>query len=199
MPTVTLIYATLTAVPPVVEAFRSLPGIRLLNQVDEALLAEVERHGGLPSECVDRLHRQVSLAVEADSDIVLTTYNAYSSTVMHTIAPRFIPVPVLTVDEPLVRRAVQEDKIAVLGTVAAGLESQCELLNIVADEIGRRPHFTYALRSDSFDYLVAGDPLKHDRILIAEAELLARDFDVIVLAQASMARVLPHVAPRYVG
>jgi hypothetical protein len=198
MPTVTLIHATQVAMPPVIEAFRALPGVRLLNQLDEALLAEITRHGGLTEECVARMTTQISLAVQAGSNAVLTTCNAYSAVVMHTIRPRLEhSVPVLVVDEPMIRQAVRADRIAVLATVAAGLESQRELLGLVADEQGRKPETSFVLRSDAFDLLVAGSAAEHDKILLAEIDRLADGADVVVLAQASMARVLPSVPARY--
>src|SRR5919202_3388391 len=96
-PTVALIHAVIPAMPPMRETLaRELPDVRVLNLLDEGLLSEVERRGGLTSECVDRLATQVGLAVQAGASAVLLTCTAYSP-VVQQVQARFPQTPVLAV------------------------------------------------------------------------------------------------------
>src|SRR5262249_47860083 len=63
--TVALIHAVMPAMAPMREALASeLPEARVLNLLDEGLLSEVERRGGLQPECVERLATQIGLAID---------------------------------------------------------------------------------------------------------------------------------------
>lgn len=191
-----MIHATRAAIGPMVEAFRPLRGVHVLNQLDEALLARIPSGSGVPDECVDRMTTQITLAIDAGSDIVLTTCNAYSAVVMGHIRERFRPVPVLVVDETMIRRAAKFERVAILATVAAGLRSQRELFGMIATELAAEPEVSVSLREDAFVRLQSGDAPGHDAIVLEEIDRLAQHVDVVVLAQVSMARVLPFVPPR---
>jgi len=125
VPTVALIHAVVPEMPPMRETLaREMPQARVLNLLDEGLLSEVERYGGLAPQCVDRLATQVSLAIEAGSSAVLLTCTAYSP-VVSEVQARFPSVPVLAVDQVMVDEAVaRATRIGVLATVAAGLEQR---------------------------------------------------------------------------
>src|SRR5579884_3930709 len=133
MSTVALIHAVIPAMPPMREALaRDLPEVQVLNILDEGLLSEVERRGGLVPECVDRLATQVGLAIGAGAEAVLLTCTAYSP-VVDRVQARFPSVPVLAVDQVMVDHAVaQASRIGVLATVPAGLEQQSVLLRRAA-------------------------------------------------------------------
>jgi hypothetical protein len=181
--------------PPVLEAMRDLTGIQVLNQLDEALLSEIDRNGGLSDECVDRMHAQLNLARLAGSAVVLTTCNAYSITIMRDLRPRHPDLPIVVIDEAMVRRAVAADRVGVVATVAAGLESQREMFAYVAAEEGRAPALSFVLREDAFAALTQGNGDRHDEILKHEIGRLAAENDLVVLAQASMARVVASLRP----
>jgi hypothetical protein len=67
LPIVTLISATPEAVPPVVKALAHIRPIRVLNQLDEALLSAIERRDGLTRQCIDRMAAQLTLAADAET------------------------------------------------------------------------------------------------------------------------------------
>src|SRR3954464_11933029 len=102
MTTVGLIHAVMPAMAPMREALATeMPEARVLNLLDEGLLTEVERRGGLTPECVDRLVTQIGLVVQAGADAVLLTCTAYS-TVVADVQARIAAVPVLAVDQVMV-------------------------------------------------------------------------------------------------
>jgi Asp/Glu/hydantoin racemase len=77
--------------------------------------------------------------------------------------------------------------------VLATLEATCApTRNLLRRKASQRPGQYELLESvcaDAFEALRAGDPDRHDEIVAAELLRLATKVDVLVLAQASMARV----------
>jgi Asp/Glu/hydantoin racemase len=190
MSTVALIHAVQPAMPPMKEALsEQLPDVKVLNMLDEGLLSEVERYGGLAPQAVNRLATDVGLAIEAGASAVLLTCNAYTP-VVGDIQARFPSVPVLAVDQVMVEQAVaQGTRIGVLATVPAGLEQQSESLRRAAEAAGKPIQLVPSLHPDAMAALQRGDPETHDRILLEALPDLAARVDIVLLAQASMARV----------
>ena len=194
--TVALIHAVVPAMPPMKDVLaQRLPDVKVLNLLDEGLLSEVERYGGLAPKCVDRLATQVGLAVEAGASAVLLTCNAYSP-VVGDVQARFPSVPVLAVDQVMVDQAVaRARRIGVLATVPAGLQQQTESLRRAAEAAGKQIEIVPSLHPEAMAALQRGDPETHDRILLDALPELARQVDVVLLAQASMARLAAKIPP----
>lgn len=193
--TVALIHAVMPAMAPMREALdRGLPAARVLNLLDEGLLSEVERRGGLQPECIQRLATQIGLAIDAGAAAVLLTCTAYS-TVVPEMQSRFAPVPVLAVDQVMVETAVaRATRIGVLATVPAGLEQQTRMLQRAAGERGKTIEIVGSLHPEAMAALQRGDGDTHDRVLLAALPALAAQVELVLLAQASMARLLPRLA-----
>lgn len=190
--TIALIHAVLPAMAPMREALaNAMPEARVLNLLDEGLLSEVERRGGLTQECLERLNTQVGLAIEAGASAVLLTCTAYS-TVVPDVQARFEPIPVLAVDQVMVETAVERaQRIGILATVAAGLQQQVAMLERAATERGKRLTLIQSLHPEAMAALQRGDGATHDRILLEALPALAAQVELVLLAQASMARLLP--------
>ena len=189
--TVALIHAVVPAMAPMQTALsQALPEARVLNLLDEGLLTEVERRGGLAPECVDRLATLVGLAEEAGAAAVLLTCNAYTP-VVGDIQARYPSLPVLAVDEVMVERAVASaTRIGVLATVEAGLKQQRESLERAAEKAGKQIELIPSLYTAAMDALRRGDAETHDRILLEALPPLAAQVEIVLLAQASMARLM---------
>ena len=194
-PTVALIHAVLPALPPMREAFdRELPGARLLNLLDDGLLTELERHGGLAPACVDRLATLVGLGIAAGAGAVLLTCTAYSP-VAGEVQARFPDVPVLAIDQVLVEEAVaRASRIGVLATAPVGLTQQT-MLRRAAERRGKAIAIVPSLHPEAMAALQRGDGDAHDRILLATLPALAAQVELVLLAQASMARLAPKFPP----
>ncbi len=190
MLTVGLIHAVIPAIAPMRQAMADyFPSARVINVLDEGLLSEVERRGGVSPECVERLARQIGLAVDAGASAILLTCTAYS-TVVPQMASRFTPIPVLAVDQVMVEQAVtRASRIGVLATVAAGLEQQTQMLERAARERGKAITVIGSLHPEAMAALQRGDADAHDEALLAALPRLAEQVELILLAQASMARV----------
>src|SRR6266516_2281146 len=193
--TVGLIHAVIPAMPPLRAAFEAeLPKVRVLNVLDEALLKEAERLGGISPALVRRMTGLVALHEAAGAELALFTCNAYSPNVDQVRAQSSIPV--LPIDDAMLETALATGRrLGVLATVAAGLEQQRQSIDRAAAAAGKQVEVEAVLRPDAFAALGAGDAATHDRILLEELERLAPKVDVILLAQASMAGLAEKIPP----
>jgi aspartate/glutamate racemase len=191
--TVGLIHAVIPAMPPLRAAFEAeLPRVRVLNLLDEALLKEAERLGGINPALVRRMTGLVAMHEAAGAELALFTCNAYSPYVEQVRAQSSISV--LPIDDAMLETALATGRrLGVLATVEAGLEQQRQSIDRAAAAAGKQVEVEAVLRPDAFAALSAGDAATHDRILLEELERLAPKVDVILLAQASMAGLLDKV------
>jgi hypothetical protein len=83
--------------------------------------------------------------------------------------------------------------IGVAATLATTLNPTMRLLQAKADAAARRVELKPVLVTEAYQRLIAGDKEGHDAVLAEALSDLAREADLVVLAQASMARVLPRL------
>jgi glutamate racemase len=195
MPIVGIVHTSFALVEPLKAlAAEMLPGVRVVNIVDDTLLAYAREHG-VDEKLTRRMCLFFQSAAEADADLILSACSTVGETV-DAARPK-IRVPILKIDEPMAEAAVASGrKIAVLATVASTLGPTCRLLEAKAAEAGARIELTPRLCEGAFDLLLAGRTEEHDR-RVAEAVLEAEpNHDVILFAQASMARLVPALQGR---
>jgi Asp/Glu/hydantoin racemase len=109
---------------------------------------------------------------------------------------KLMGVPVLRVDQPMADQAVATGKkIGVVATLSTTLEPTADLIRRRAAIAGKPIDLTSKLVEGAFEALMAGDGATHDAKVAAALKELSRQVDVIVLAQASMARVVDSLAP----
>ncbi|GAC1571257.1 MAG: aspartate/glutamate racemase family protein [Candidatus Elarobacter sp.] len=196
--TVTLVHAVLPALAPMQAALEAeLPEARIRHLLDEGLSTEAVRHGGVTRACVARMLTLLELAVAAQTDAVLLTCTAYS-TMVPQARERFRGTPIFAVDSMMVEAAVgSARRIGVLATFPAGLEQQREMLAAEALRAQKVIEIVSSLHPDAMIALRAGDTATHDRIVLDALPDLAERTDLVLLAQVSMARVLPAVPEHY--
>ncbi len=157
---------------------------------DETLLIDFMKTGGLSPQIIRRLSQHAVSAEEAGADLIIVTCSSTSPAV--DVVKRLVNRPVLKIDEPMAEAAVKEGRrIGVVATVAATLEPTSSLLKQKASEIGKEISISTALCQEAFQAILQGDTETHDRMLMERAKALAREVDVLVLAQGSMARLAP--------
>jgi Asp/Glu/hydantoin racemase len=103
----------------------------------------------------------------------------------------FVNIPVLRVDQPMVDEALNTGrKIGVAATLLTTLEPTVELARARAKALERSDiEVITRLCDGAFEAVMSGDTAKHDELVTAGLIDLAQQVDVIILAQASMARV----------
>ncbi|HEV2133285.1 MAG TPA: aspartate/glutamate racemase family protein [Terracidiphilus sp.] len=194
-PTLALIHTSPTLAPTFAAlCSRHLPEAHFFHMVDESLIQDTVRAGSLQKQTIRRLVDQIASAQTAGADAVLVTCSSIGPGV--ALARQLFDMPVLRIDDAMAETAVQRARrIGVLATIRTTLDPTTALLREKAAEAGRKVELVECLREDAFPAVLAGDTEKHDRIL---REALVNELDgvdLIVLAQASMARVVSTLAP----
>ncbi len=100
-------------------------------------------------------------------------------------------VPVLRVDQPMADLAINTGKkIGVIATLPTTLSPTSDLVNRRAQALCKDITLTSKLCEGAFEALMSGDAATHDRMISEALKDLSDEVDVILLAQASMARVV---------
>jgi len=87
------------------------------------------------------------------------------------------------------RAVVLGARIGVLATLPTTLAPTTELVEAAAQEAGTAVEAVARICDGAFAALERGDRSRHDAIIGEELDRLASEVDVVVLAQASMARI----------
>lgn len=185
-----LIHTSATLVPIFQQLCSAkIPSVDVFNIADDSLIKDVIRRGELTASTARRVVEHVASAEAAGADYILVTCSSIGRAV--ETAASLANVPVLRVDQPMADKAVQmSKKIGVLATLPTTLEPTADLINRRAAKAGKRIELTSRLIEGAFDQLMGGNGAKHDALVAAALKELASQVAVIVLAQASMARVV---------
>ena len=169
-----------------------LPGHRLINILDDSILPELRDNGGDISAVLPRWHAYARTARDQGASIILNACSSIGALCAPVAAD--LGITVVRVDSAMARQAVMRgSRIAAVATLKTTLRPTCELLEETARTAGLTPIIEPVLVEGAYEALVAGDQARHDDLLAAALEQAAKRSDVVVLAQASMARVLPRL------
>lgn len=165
-----------------------IPNIRLVTIVDDSLIADVVREGGVTPAVRRRLVQHYRSAEEIGADIIFNTCSSVGE--VADWAQEMFETPIVKIDEAMAKQATsQYDKIGVLATLPTTLEPTCRLLESQAAKQNRKVEVHEALAAGAYQALVAGKPEEHDRLILEAAKSVAGKVDVLVLAQGSMVRM----------
>lgn len=164
------------------------PATEVFHIADELLLKTVMAQGGLSPFIYQRVAENVVAAERAGATIVQCTCSSISPCV--EASRPLAGIPVLKIDDAMIDKALSMGKrIGVAATAPTTLKPTSELLQAKAALRKEGVIVDSLLCEGAFSALSAGDMETHDR-LVGQAlrELMSRN-DVVILAQASMARV----------
>lgn len=165
-----------------------LPDAERCHISDESLIQAVLAAGGLTPAIYRRVCEHVVAAEQAGADVIQLTCSSVSPCV--DVAKYLVSVPVLKVDEPMVEQAVSEfERIGVIATAPTTLKPTTALVREKARARGRTVNAKSVLCEGAYAAFFAGDMATHDRIVRERLGELMKKVDVVLLAQASMARV----------
>jgi Asp/Glu/hydantoin racemase len=168
---------------------RYLPNWQGFNMLDESLLRGTVRDGALSHITMWRLAQMVRSSVDAGASAVVVTCSSLGPAV--DAAKLFCPVPLFRIDEGMAQSAVAlGPRIGVLATLRTTLDPTSDLIRRVAAQAGRPCAVITQLAEGAFAELSIGNTAGHDEMVAQSLRDLAKNTDVIVLAQASMARAL---------
>ncbi|CAN5885276.1 aspartate/glutamate racemase family protein [soil metagenome] len=190
MPKLAIIHTTPVTVEPLKAlAAELLPGVKVVNFVDDSVLPQLAENGGDVSAVEPRLVQYGKFAEEVGADIILSACSSVGAVAV--AVQRAVHIPVVRIDEAMAEAAVRcGSSIGVAATLETTLAPPLALLKAIAKEAGERVRLEPRCISAAYERLLQGDREGHDKILTEALTDLANEVDVVVLAQASMARVL---------
>jgi Asp/Glu/hydantoin racemase len=168
---------------------KELPDAEVLHFVDSDVLATVVREGGISEQSAARMVHLAEAAESAGADIIFSACSSLGPS-LDEVA-KHVSIPVVKIDEAMADVAARRaSKIGVLATVPTTLGPTSDLIAAHAAALGKPVEISTRLAEGAFDVLTSGDRARHDELVAAQAAELAAEVELIVLAQASMNRLV---------
>ena len=189
-----LLHTSATLVPIFEQLCKAkLPGVSVFNIVDDSLIKDVIAHRQLRPQTARRVVQHIVAAEDAGADFILVTCSSIGAAV--ETAAGLASVPVLRVDQPMADHAsATARRIGVIATLPTTLKPTADLLRRRAAAAGKNIDLSTRLCDGAFDALMSGNSETHDTLVENALRELSTEVDVIVLAQASMARVVANLS-----
>ena len=190
-----LVHTSATLVPVFAQLCKEkLPNVDVFNIADDSLVKGIREAGSLTATISRRVAGYLESAELAGADYIMVTCSSIGPAV--EAGAKLMGVPVLRVDQPMADKAVAVGKrIGVIATLSTTLEPTADLIQRRAVIAGKPIELTSRLVEGAFEALMDGDGATHDTKVAAALKELSQQVDVIVLAQASMARVVDSLKP----
>jgi Asp/Glu/hydantoin racemase len=165
-----------------------LPNAKVEHVVDESLLQDAIAKGELTPEVEARLAGHVAELTRSGADAIMVTCSSMGQAVDRIAATAALPV--LRVDAAMVDEALRIGKrIGVLATLRTTMTPTVELVRARSNGDASFKIEAHVCEG-AFEALKAGHVERHDELVRSGLRRIESLVDVVILAQASMARVL---------
>jgi len=163
--------------------------VRPYHVSDETLIHSVLAAGGVTPAVNRRICEHVVAAERFGADAIQVTCSSVSPCV--DVAAPLVGVPVLKIDEAMMDDAVSRfERIGIMATTPTTLDPSAALLKERARLRGRSVVAESVLCAGAYEAFLAGKRDEYDRIVMAHLRDVMAKVEVVLLAQASMARVV---------
>ena len=186
-------FVFINVVPLIKDQFEELlPEVEVVDFVDSQILADVQAEG-ITDRTIQRMTYLAQAAEASGADVIFSACSSLGPTI--DTARNAVTVPIIKIDDGMTKQAVlKASRIGVLATVPTTLPPTIALLEEKAAELDKEVQLQQGLALGAFDKLMAGDQEGHDQMVLAQAQMLAPQVELLVLAQASMTRLAPMLA-----
>jgi len=166
-----------------------IPKAKICHISDESLIQGVLAANGLTPVIYRRVCQHTVTAEQEGADVIQLTCSSISPCA--DIAKYMVSIPVLKIDEPMVDYAVMNYKrIGLLATAPTTLKPSTNLLQEKAQKQSRSVDVKSVLCKGAYNAYLAGQLDKHDFMVRNTLLDLVGEVDIILLAQASMIRIV---------
>ncbi len=192
-PVVTIVHTSILAVESLTALFEELgPEVELRHVVDEGLLPEIVAKGEVTPALRLRLLASFRSAADDGCDVIFSQCSSVGDVAEE--ATKWVDVPVIRIDTPMAEEACRAGpRVGVLATLTTTLDPTRRLLLDTAARVGARIVVVARLVEGAFDLLEAGDRAAHDDRVLDAARGLLGEVHCLVLAQGTMAAILPRL------
>ena len=191
-PKVGVVHTFLYSVEDIKEQFKKqLPEVEMVDIIDDSLLEEALANKGITPGIISRMSDYYSNMQELGCACCLNQCSSVGEA--SDIAGKLINIPIVKIDEPMAKKAVElGSKIAVIATAISTVEPSSRLVESKAREMGKDVVVDRCYVDGAYECLLkTGDKQKHNEMVIAKIKEAAETHDVIVLAQGSMYHLMP--------
>jgi Asp/Glu/hydantoin racemase len=164
------------------------PDVRVVNIMDDSLLAESLAHNGATSNVLKRIQLYVLAAEAMGADVAMCTCTTVGEATY--IAREYASIPVFNIDEPMAREAVRLGRrMGIIATVPTSPAATQRQLERAARAAGVSISIKIALNEKAFEHLQRGEIERHNELVQREMDKLAKAVEVLVLGQISLAQI----------
>ena len=183
---IALVSSTRAVFGPLEAAFREVfPEAQILHILDETLIEDFRREGGLSPHSRHKALQMALTAQEAGVDGILVTCSTLSPSV-DDLRP-FLKIPIVKIDEPVIEEVVQKaDTVGLLATAETVLKSVEPLVMKKALDLGRKVSICRFVKGDAWP-LLQKDPAAFYLAIAEGATQAARECQAVILTQVSIA------------
>ena len=189
MKSIALIHTVKTVAVSFDETLRNFIGeeVKIHNLWDDFVANDPNERGEFTIENRNRLFHDIKTAEMTGADVIVVTCSTLTP-VVGMIRP-FVRVPLIAIDDAMGRKAVTYgEKILILASAGSTKEPLTEKLMTEASAAGRQIKVDFWENREAFAAMKSLQMEKHDRLFLQMAGDI-RDYDCVVLAQASMAHL----------
>ena len=187
----TILHTTLATTTTIPAMIRELypDEFDIVNVLDDSLLNDIKCSGRMSASIIERFIQYACIAKNNGSDALLLACSSLGKAA--DIARELLDIPLYKIDEPMADQAVNSgNNILVLGTVKSTLEPTSDLIR--SKRKSQEQSITCILIPDVFE-LYEIDREQHDQRIAEVIQEHLNTYDVIVLAQASMANAIQYI------
>lgn len=164
-----------------------LPGVDVMHFGDDTVQRDNLRApvGTIPKVNFYKFATYAHFLEQAGVNLIMLACSTFNQAVEH--ARPMINTPLLQIDRPMMDLAVREGtRIGLLATLPSTVPSSERLLRQAAADAGKEITVETVLNQEAFQVLRAGNPAKHNEMLLHSIDQLSGKVDAIVMAQVSM-------------
>ena len=187
----TILHTTLATTTTIPAMIRELypDEFDIVNVLDDSLLNDIKCSGRMSASIIERFIQYACIAKNFGSVAILLSFSYLGKAA--DIARELLDIPLYKIDEPMADQAVNSgNNILVLGTVKSTLEPTSDLIR--SKRKSQEQSITCILIPDVFE-LYEIDREQHDQRIAEVIQEHLNTYDVIVLAQASMANAIQYI------
>ncbi len=164
------------------------PEIEQMDITDSSLIKETQAAGYATPAVARRMYNYMMCAADAGADAILVTCTSVN-TVTKAIRS-MIPIPVISIEEPVAQKAVKAGKrIGILSSLATSAQPVKQTILEEAAKAGKEAEVRIQVADGAFEALMEGSRALHDEKVREALAELVNEVDIVVFAQISMALV----------
>lgn len=162
--------------------------ISIVSYLDTGLMDLVNREGAVSDRSLSRFLSLVARADEDAVDGILLTCTVFSPYVERLRA--LYNRPIVSADGSMIDEAVQVGgRTLIVCTFPATRATATALFHAAEERLSLKRELEVVLLREAFDALKRGNRREHDEIIVRTIHQREHEFDVIALAQMSMAHI----------